>query len=163
MKPRALTVAQVIVALFVGRCLLRVVLSVVAGGHPLPYGMTLGPYWLDVLIAAAAVACLFKASTPSRLGLVAACLPVAGWLLLTAYSSESWRLWHWIVAGFPSGLDGLLLVDFDPPVDRIYGSQMELRGAMVGTFLQQVVFAAVLGFLLFGRASRSYFHGRANE
>ena len=163
MKPRALRIAQGIAVLFVGRCLLRVLMSVAAGGQALPYGMTSGPYWLDVLIAAATVACLFKASTPSRLGLVATCLPVAGWLLLTAYSSESWRLWHWIAAGFPSGLDGLLLVDFDPPVERIYGSQMELRGAMLGTFIEQLVFAAVLGFLLFGRASRNYFRARAND
>jgi hypothetical protein len=96
---------------------------------------------------------------PTWLGLVAASLPVLAWLLLTVFSPESWRLWHWVAAGFPSGMIGLQRGDFAPPVDRMYRSQMELRGAVLGTFIEQVAFAAVLGTLWFGAASRGYFRG----
>ena len=156
-RPISLRVARAIALLLAGRCVLRVGVCVATERSELSYGTMTAPYWLDVLIIGAVVLCLLRSGEPTRPGLVAACLPVLAWLLLTAFGPESWRLWHWISAGFPEGLRGLELVAFEPPVDRLYRSQMELRGAVLGTFLEQFIFAGVLGSLTFGRASRAYF------
>jgi len=132
-------------------------ICVARGGSEVIYGTVLAPYWLNFIIIAAVVMCLLRSSEPTRRGLVATSLPVVAWLLLTVFGPESWRLWHWIAAGFPSGLAGLELVAFDPPLDRFYRSQMELRGAVAGSLLEELVFTGVLWSLLFGRASRAYF------